>query len=260
MTKAVERYACLTFHAERLHDDRVWESVRDIVEFLDSKDIPATWFSIAPVHSVYLSRQFSPDKWSQRLKELSSRNQLIEQHTHFYKETKGPYDLSWANLEKRLLEDRHWLESQGFKVNGFVAGGWAINKELLKLLVINDYLYDCTIATFKSNYINVMAAPYPVKFPLWSKFLIEIPTSHYLSLKEAFSIISPFGRDQFVQLDESEFCVVYLHDWDLTKLRNRSTLKIILNNLRRKAKFVTTRHLAKYLGSCHLPSIDLEEK
>lgn len=34
MTKAVERYACLTFHAERLHDDRVWEFVRDILKYL----------------------------------------------------------------------------------------------------------------------------------------------------------------------------------------------------------------------------------
>ena len=200
MMKRFKRYACLTFHTERLHDDRVWQLVKDTVRFLNSKSIPATWFSIAPVHPVYINRRFSPDKWLQRLQELISKNQLIEQHTHFYKETKGPYDLSLENLEKRLLEDKNWLVSHGFKIKGFVGGGWAINKDLLKLLIKHDYLYDCSVAGFKSNYSNVMTAPIPTKFTLQSKYLVEIPTFSRLSLKRALSLFA-LNKNRFSSLN-----------------------------------------------------------
>ena len=204
----------------------------------------------------FQSRQFSSDKWLQRLKELSSKNQLIEQHTHFYKETKGPYDLSWKNLEKRLLEDKNWLASHEFKIKGFVGGGWAINKDLLKLLTMHDYLYDCSVAGFKSNYSNVMTAPNPTKFTLQSKYLVEIPTFSRLPLKRALSVFV-LNKKPFFRSNNLEFCIFYLHDYDLLQFQNRIALKAFLLLLSRKYKFVTTRQLMEYLNLNSLPIIDL---
>ena len=261
MTKTVERYACLTFHTEQLHDDMVWKHVKDIVRFLDFKGIRATWFSIAPVHPAYIDRRFSSIKWSQRLKKLNSKNQLIEQHTHFYKKTKGPYDLSRRNLEKRLLEDKRWLESQEFEIKGFVCGGWVINKDLLKLLIIHGYLYDCSISVFKSNHHSIMKSPVFTKFISYSKYLIEIPTFSTLSLKQAMSVF--FFKRITSQSNKRpdnrpEFHIFYLHDYALIRLQNRMALRVVVNFLSRKyCRFITTRELMEHLKFNTLPVVDL---
>lgn len=249
----LRRFACLTFHTERLHDDKVWKHVSDVARFLSCQGISATWFSIAPVHPAYI--EFSPSKWAYRLKELSSENQLVEQHTHFYRERKGQYDLSWANLEKRLLEDKNWLESHGFQIKGFVAGGWAVTKELFTLLVRHDYVYDCSIQASQSISSSVTVTTDPVKFISDSKYLVEIPTSSRLSLK--YGLLAPFSSRKS-HFDNLEFIVFYLHDYDLTQFLNRIALKTSVALLSRRYKFITIRELIGYFNLNHLPVIDLK--
>lgn len=257
MVRDTNKFVCLTFHTERLHDNRVWEQVKSVVGFLNSRDISASWFSIAPIHPAYVERKFSLDKWASRLKELSRMNQSIEQHTHFYKATKGPYDLSWANLEKRLLEDKSWLESQGFNISGFVAGGWAVSKDLLKLLVQHGFVYDCSVRASQS--INsFMVTVHPARLVWGAKHLVEVPTSSALSLRRALSAFfrRSGGESHFDNL--KDIIIFYLHDYDLTQFKSRMALVTSIVLLSRKYSFITTRELIGYLDPDKLPVVNLE--
>lgn len=254
-----KRYVCLTIHTELIHDDKVWQAISRFVDFLTKKKIHATWFSLAPVHHFYQQQGYSADKWSERLLELNGREQLIEQHTHFYGEGKGPYDTSVANIKKRLLEDRGWLNEQGLDIQGFCAGGFAFNERLALVLAQNDYQYDCSVSPSSYPHLNgVPISSAPCKLLVDSASFIEIPTMRPFSLKESFSgIVRP--KHLFVTSGEIELLVVYLHDWSLKRSVDRLRIIASLDMLLRQAKFVNIRELLELLNRETLPSIRLKE-
>ena len=213
---------CLSFHTERLHDDKLWEKIKSIVTILERYKIQAVWFSINPAFVAYQQMGFSVEKWRERLRYLAEHGQIIEQHTHFYKTRKGDCDLSIAHIKKRLTEDRGWLEGQGYKIKGFVSGTWVINKDILEALVDLGYQYDCSARTFSLNYLrnrsNQMTILRPEKFnSLW-----EIPTT------------TPLKKALFKSNDHQ---IIYLHDYDLGNFLINGLLKTFIW-FNRRAKFV----------------------
>ena len=75
MMKSVERYACLTFHTERLHDDRVWQLVEDTVRFLNSKSPPLKF-----IHNNIVSEE--------------NKNRVLRK---------------WVELEEELIRDANFM-------------------------------------------------------------------------------------------------------------------------------------------------------
>ncbi|MFH1759247.1 MAG: glycosyltransferase [Patescibacteria group bacterium] len=138
---------CLTIHTERLHDDRLWKKTAAMARFFERQGVCATWFVMNPTCVANQRRGFDELKWRKRLRYLAERGQLIEQHTHFYKEGKGEYNLSAEHTRKCLLEDKRWLESAGFNIKGFVSGGWRMNNEIMQALTDLGFTYDCTDKT-----------------------------------------------------------------------------------------------------------------
>ena len=216
------RRLCLSFHTERLHDDQLWEKIKNVVALLEKYKIRAVWFSINPTFAVYQQMGFNEKKWRGRLRYLAQHGQIIEQHTHFYKTRKSDYDLSAAHVKKRLTEDRDWLEDQGYKIKGFVSGTWVINSDIVEALADLGYQYDCSARTFGLNYLkhrnNQMVINCPQKFnSLW-----EIPTT--TPVKKAFF---QFGDCQ----------LIYLHDYDLDNFLINGLLKTFIW-FNRQTKFV----------------------
>lgn len=204
----------LTIHTERLHDDGLWIKIKEIVSFFNKKNIRATWFSFNPSFLVYRQMGFDEQKWIERLRYLANHNQYIEQHTHFYEKEKGDYNLSPEHIKKRISEDKNWLEKQGYKIRGFVSGGWRINKEILQILSDLGFDYDCSARTTDKAYLrdrdHLIFSGAKEVGRLW-----ELPTG--ASIKEA---LLNFGgkKDQ----------IIYLHDYDLNRFIIRASLKFIV--------------------------------
>jgi hypothetical protein len=202
----------------------------------------ATWFSIAPVQPAYVAQGFDAEKWSFRLRELAGREQVIEQHSHFYGKQKGPYDVSAPGVEQRLTEDRQWLADQGFDIRGFVAGGWAIDRTVLGLLARLGFTYDCSVRPAVASADGLTQAR-PGRIDIAGIDLVELPTTSGLTL---WQTMRPAGA----------FPVLYLHDYDLLSWKVRATVKILIR-LHGSSSFVSTREIAKELieagGSDHGP-------
>ena len=219
---------CLSFHTERLHDDKTWSQIKWLVELLNKFNIRAVWFSVNPTFFLYKEMGFDEKKWIERLKYLSSHNQKIEQHTTFYFKNKQECNLEPNYIRKRLLEDKKWLENHGHCISGFVSGTWIINNDVINALNELNYKYDCTARMFNLNYLknnpNQMIINNPIKIGnIW-----EIPTTapvKYIFFKS-----------------KSNYKIAYLHDYDLNNFIIRNLLKafIILNS---KKQFVTPLEL-----------------
>jgi len=251
-------YVCITLHPEKLHSDRLWVGLAEIVNFLDAQAIKATFFSIAPLHPVYQGQPgFSEGKWVERLNHLHHDGHLIEQHTHFYGEKEKKGDLSYDNLRKRLEEDKHWLEQHSFPVQGFVGGAWVINEDVFRLLIENGYKYDCTARSFELGYLqgrgDQLIVSEPFKVLSGNNTLLEIPTT--ASVQNMLLGFLPFAsyKPYFVGRGEVQFCIVYLHDYDLAKITTRNALKLGIRWLKAKGgEFITTRELYHILDTVQL--------
>lgn len=246
-------YVCITFHTEQLHSDRLWSRLAEIVNFFNAQAIKATFFSIAPLHPVYREQPgFSEGKWIERLNRLAQSGHLIEQHTHFYGEREKKSALSYDNLRKRLEEDKHWLERHGFPIQGFVGGAWVINEKVFRLLIENGYQYDCTARNFELEYLrrrgDHLLASQPFKVLSGTSSLLEMPTT--ASVKKMLLSFLPFAshKPYLVGGENTRFCIVYLHDYDLTRAMVGNALKLGIHWLKAKGgKFMTTRELYRIL-------------
>ena len=216
---------CITFHTERLHDDLLWERIKKLVDFFEKNNVCATWFSFNPTFHVYKEQGFSEEKWKERLRYIANHGQVIEQHTHFYKRYKGDYDLSNDHIYQRIKEDKEWLENQGYKISGFVSGGWRLNQGIINTLSDLGFKYDCSARSSIKKHLNDrdhLILPKPIRNGnLWL-----IPTTS--SVKEALF----FGKKD----------VVYLHDYDLQNRSVEWALKLFVL-LNKKKRFVCVNKL-----------------
>jgi peptidoglycan/xylan/chitin deacetylase (PgdA/CDA1 family) len=257
----------LTFHAERLGTDEVWLQVSQVLAHLERYGIQATFFCVAPVHPYYRNQpSFSEATWAGRINEIAKRGHVIGQHTHFYNagRQEKTVDVASENMYKRLEEDRHWLQMQGFVPTGFVGGGWTISADIFRFLLMHDYQYDCSAHSFDLAYLKGRGQSLSVQHPFLlcagGDSLLEIPTT--ASIINAVRGLLPLsGQKNHLDVKSwGRYTLIYLHDYDLLNLKFRAALRLALQWYRiRGEEFVSMGQLHEKLSGTHLPVHTLEE-
>jgi peptidoglycan/xylan/chitin deacetylase (PgdA/CDA1 family) len=220
--------ACLTVHAERLHDDATWRHVRWLLDVLERRDGRGSFF-VCPLRASTSGVDIAP-----RIREIAARGHEVGQHTHFYALQAGEggpprfekrTDLSPDNVRRCLDHDLAVLRRAGIQPRGFVAGAWAIDDTVLAWLGENGFAYDLSFRSFPLRYESVPAARGE---GCWAPFrqgaLLEIPTTASLALALRQALL---GRERWPMLGADRFQVLYLHDYDLLDWRQRALLRLL---------------------------------
>ena len=207
----------LAFHTERLHDDRVWKRLLLILAIMRQLGSRATFF-IYPFRAVVAGRDISD-----RLRVLAAdHKQEIGQHTHFYagRSVNKPdkrNDLSAENIRNCIERDFQWL-CRISKPRGFTSGGWIVTEAVLGSLVNLGFDYDCS-ARVPALFEGQEAGPNlwlekAEKRIIQDRALVLVPTTHTLGS-------SLLGKGPLpISLNSGhQYQLLYLHDYDLLKLR-----------------------------------------
>lgn len=213
----------LAIHAEKLHDDRLWQRVNRLAQRIAQKDFKATFF-------VYPYRaQVAGKDISNRIKTLAEFGHEIGQHTHFYADDKidkpeKKNDFSKRNVGRCLTRDFETLCAAGIKPKGFTAGGWKVNNFVLDGLIDLGFIYDCTARFPKPKLKESTLNAWLVRPRLYRNErgkLWQIPTT--CSLGEFFK----WGRKR-TSSSRVPYYVVYFHDYDLSSFRHYIAVSIFL--------------------------------
>jgi Polysaccharide deacetylase len=218
----------LAFHAERLHDQRVWRKVERVAGWMAQHDMKATFF-VYPFPAAVAGKSIS-----ERVQRLGALGHEIAQHTHFYSGTKIAKDekrddLSRANVKHCLRRDFETLKAFGFPPKGFTAGSWFVNDVVLDALVELGFVYDCSAQFPKPKTLTSTPNNRWLRAPQYYSNphgrLLCLPTTY--SLGEWFKWGSKSRRetDQFSQ-------IVYLHDYDLLSLKRSLLLFCFLKMIK----------------------------
>lgn len=220
----------LAFHAERLHDHRVWEKVQRVAGWMAKHKLKATFF-VYPFPAVVIGESIA-----ERVQWLGSLGHEIAQHTHFYAGTKIAKhekrdDLSKANVIHCLRRDFETLKEFGFPPKGFTAGSWFINDAVLDTLVELGFVYDCSAqfprpTTWERNPHNCWLSA-PQCYSNTHGRLLRLPTTCSLGEWFKWGHKASRERDQFYQ-------IVYLHDYDLLSLKRSLLLFCFLKLIKGK--------------------------
>lgn len=205
----------LAFHAERLHDQRVWKKVERAAGWMAEHNINATFF-VYPFPAVVAGKSII-----ERVQWLGSLGHEIGQHTHFYAGTKIAKpekldDLSEANVFHCLRRDFEMLKALGFSPKGFTAGSWYVNDTVLDALIELGFVYDCS-AQFhgpktSDPFPNTRWLRAPEYYSNSHGRVLCLPTT--CSLGQWYK----WGR-KAMQKSEPFYQIVYLHDYDLLSLK-----------------------------------------
>ena len=232
----------LVFHAEKLHDERVWRRVERVARWLAVQGCQATFF-------VYPFRaQMAGQDITNRVRALATLGHEIGQHTHFYAGTKLDKaekvdDLSAANLVQCLHRDYETLRCMGYAPQAFTAGAWLVNETVLDTLVALGFTYDCSArfpkpqGTTSSPHHRWLSSP-----QLYNNAhgrLLCLPTT--CSLGEWWK----WGRSMQA-IDYGSYQMIYTHDYDLLSLRTYLLLWSFLVMTRRR-RLVSASLLVKRL-------------
>jgi len=209
-------HTTLAFHAEKLHQRQVWQKVRLAARWLALNGIRATFF-VYPFPAIVYGEDISA-----RVKLLASLGHEIAQHTHFYAgrnidSTNKVDDLSRENIVHCLRRDFQALSAMGQAPRGFTAGAWFVSEPVLEELVNLRFDYECSAQFPKPN----LHAPDPraqwLRLPQTYQGelgqLLRLPTT--CSLGEWFK----WGR-RTTNAKIHYHQIVYLHDFDLLRLRD----------------------------------------
>jgi hypothetical protein len=233
----------LAFHAEKLHDDRVWRRVQPVARWMSARGIIATFF-VYPFRAQVANRDIT-----QRVQALAALGHEIGQHTHFYAGTMidkpGKVDdLSEANIVHCLNRDFETLRKSGFAPKGFTAGGWFVSATVLDRLVELGFVYDCSAQFPKPR--GSRYSPYnrwlrsPEVHTNAQGGLICLPTT--CSLGEWFKWGHKVSTDS-----KAQYQLVCLHDYDLVSLRNRLLLWCFLRVAQKRPFKPSAAIAAQYL-------------
>jgi peptidoglycan/xylan/chitin deacetylase (PgdA/CDA1 family) len=214
----------LAFHAEKLHDDRVWMRVEGVARRMAREGRKATFF-------VYPFRaQAAGEDVTDRVRMLAAWGHEIGQHTHFYAGAKinkpdKVDDFSAANIVHCVQRDWEVLRKIGFRPQGFTAGAWFVNEAVWHALVELGFTYDCSAhlpkpaAAAKGGFYHWLHAPQV--YTAAQGRLLCLPTT--CSLGEWFK----WGRKAHVT-NAVPYQFIYLHDYDLLSLRTAVLFRLFL--------------------------------
>jgi len=231
---------CVSIHAERLERDDVWRRTDAFLRRLERTGARATVF-VHPRSAIAAGAELGP-----RLGLLLDRGHEIGQHTHFYAEEDGAgkprTDLSKENVRRCLERDHRCLVDAGAEPRGFVAGAWAIVDGVVPWLREHGFSYDASVRAFPLTYDPGAAAPGDG----WTAAAIDdgivrLPTTSPIS-----SVLR--GRTARAHVGEEEYELVYLHDYDLLRMRTRAATRLVARTSSR-FRWVTASELAALAAS-----------
>ena len=226
---------CISLHAERLERDDVWRRTDAFLHRLERRGGRATVF-VHPRSAIAAGAQLRP-----RIRELLDRGHEIGQHTHFYAGDSGvgkpQTDLSPENVRRSLDRDHRYLSDAGADPRGFVAGAWAMVAEVTPWLRDHGFTYDASVRAFPLSYDSGAASPGDG----WTAAEIEqgfvrLPTTAPVSRAVR-------GRAPRARVAQTDYELLYLHDYDLTRARSRAAGAALFLTSRR-ARWTTAGALA----------------
>jgi polysaccharide deacetylase len=226
---------CVSLHAERLERDDVWCRTDAFLHRLERRGGRATVF-VHPRSAIAAGVELRP-----RIGALLDRGHEIGQHTHFYVEDaaagKPQTDLSPENVRRCLDRDHRYLTDAGADPRGFVAGAWAIVGEVTPWLRDHGFTYDASVRAFPLSYDSGAASPGDG----WTAARIEqgivcLPTTSPVSRAVR-------GHAPRAQVADTDYELLYLHDYDLMRARTRAAaVGLFLTS--RRARWTTAGALA----------------
>ena len=220
----------LAFHAERLHEPRVWKKVERVAGWMAEHNMRATFF-VYPFRAAVAGKSIS-----ERVQWLGSLGHEIAQHTHFYAGMKiakkeKVNDLSKANVVHCIRRDFEMLKESGFSPRGFSAGSWFVNDAVLDALVELGFVYDCSAQFPRPKTSGPVPNHRWLRAPQYYSNshgrLLCLPTT--CSLGEWFK----WGRKTISESDQF-YQLVYLHDYDLLSLKRGILLFCFLKVTKRR--------------------------
>jgi hypothetical protein len=220
----------LAFHAEKLHEQRVWKNVRWIAGWMARHNLKGTFF-VYPFPALVAGTSISD-----RVQWLGSLGHEIAQHTHFYAGAKIAKkekvdDLSKANVVHCIRRDFEMLKEFGFSPKGFTAGSWFVNDVVLDALVELGFVYDCSAQFPRPKILGPGPNNRWLRAPQYyfnnHGRLLCLPTTCSLGEWFKWSRKARRGSDQLYQ-------IVYLHDYDLLSLKRGLLLFCFLKMIKRK--------------------------
>jgi len=247
---ALTSFTTLAFHAERLHQNRVWQQVEKTAHGLANQGICATFFVYPFPATVY------GESIDRRVRALASLGHEIAQHSHFYSgrnidKTNKADDLSMENIHHCVRRDFEALATIGEIPRGFTAGSWFVNDNVLDALVDLNFVYDCS-AQFPK--------PKPATLDLRTQWLTSPQTysnsrGRLIRLPTTCSLGEWFKWGRKTAIDNHHFHqLVYLHDYDLLSYRSYFMLFCFLRMIQRKALMPTSSAAEQYMRYKELPS------
>ncbi len=234
----------LVFHAEKLHEDPVWELVLPVARRLSEAGIRVTFF-VFPFRADAVGADLAP-----RVRELDGLGHEIAQHTHFYAGTsfltaQKADDLSDANVGACINRDFERLLRIGVEPCGFTAGAWQLPEAGLEALAALGFEYDCSTRH-----------PHPTldrsnRHHCWNTEagLHGRDGARLVMLATTCSLGGwvKWGR-RTTTIGPPNYQMVYLHDYDLLATRTRLLLACFLR-LRRKRMTIAAGELAREILS-----------
>ena len=240
----------LAFHAEKLHEFRVWQKVRSTALWLAENDIRATFFVYPFPATVY------GENIGDRVGLLASLGHEIAQHTHFYAGSQIDKrhkvdDLSKGNIVYCLRRDFDALSAMGCPPRGFTAGAWFVSDAVLEELVNLAFVYECSAQFPKPRPPAVDPRAQWLRSPLTYRTergqLLRLPTT--CSLGEWFK----WGR-RIAKAGAHYHHIVYLHDFDLLTMRGYLMLRCFLRTIRSESLEPTANAAEQYFRLGGVPS------
>jgi hypothetical protein len=203
----------LAVHAERLHEDRVWNRVRRIAGWMQRRGLCATFFTY-PFRAQVAGRAISD-----RVQEIATRGHEIAQHTHFYAgaATEKPFrrdDLGEDNVVGCLRRDSASLTQMGCRPRGFTAGAWRVNEGVYRALIELGFAYDCSSRLYTGQ------TPAAELDRVWLREpeLRQMRSGSVLCLPSTCSLGEWFKWARKLRTEGPlPYQLVYFHDYDLLK-------------------------------------------
>ena len=227
---------CVSLHAERLERDDVWHRTDAFLHRLERRGGRATVF-VHPRSAIAAGVELRS-----KIGVLLDRGHEIGQHTHFYADDGAvgkpqTTDLSPENVRRCLDRDHRYLIDAGVDPRGFVAGAWAIVDEVTPWLRDHDFTYDASVRAFPLSYESGDAS----RGDGWTAAEIEhgivrLPTTAPVSRAVR-------GRAPRARVADTEYELLYLHDYDLMRARTRLAAAALLLTSTR-ARWTTAGELA----------------
>ena len=225
----------ISLHAERLERNDVWSRTDAFLRRLERAGGRATLF-VHPRSAIAAGVELGP-----RIRALLDRGHEIGQHTHFYSEGRGSVkprsDFSPKNVRRCLDRDYRYLSDAGADPRGFVAGAWAIVDDVTPWLRDHGFIYDASVRAFPLAYRAGAAA----RGDGWSEAetadrIVRLPTTAPVSRAAR-------GRVPRARVRETDYELLYLHDYDLLRL-SRNVAALVMLARTRHARWRTAAELA----------------